>query len=78
VYGLKGIMKVVDGKVVWAVEPFKFLDRNLKNLASAYRLVLDMARFDPQKLAKNQASHEFSVGEFEKALFKEQAMDLVH
>jgi hypothetical protein len=77
VYGLKGIMKVVDDKVVWAVEPFDFLDRNLRNLASAYRLVLDMARFDPQKLAKNQASHEFAVGEFEKALFKEQAMELV-
>jgi hypothetical protein len=27
-----------------------------------------MARFDPQKLAKNEASHEFAVGEFEKAL----------
>jgi hypothetical protein len=49
----------------------------LKALANAYRLVLDMARFDPQKLAKNQASHEFAVGEFEKALFKEQAMELV-
>jgi hypothetical protein len=29
-----------------------------------------MARFDPQKLSKNQASHEFAVGEFEKALIK--------
>ena len=77
VYGLKGIMKVVDKKVVWAVEPFSFLDRNLKSLASAYKLVLDMARFDPQKLAKNQASHEFAVGEFEKVLFKEQAKELV-
>jgi hypothetical protein len=27
-----------------------------------------MARFDPQKLAKNEASHEFAVNEFSKAL----------
>ncbi len=43
------------------------------DIAGAYRLVLDMARFDPQKLAKNQASHEFAVGEFEKALIKHRA-----
>lgn len=78
VYGLKGIMKIVDGRVAWAEDPTEFLDRNLKDIASAYRLVLDMARFDPQKLAKNQASHEFAVGEFEKALFKEQARELIN
>jgi hypothetical protein len=70
VYGLKGIMEIEDGLVVWATDPYEFLDRNLAGIAGAYRLVLDMARFDPQKLSKNQASHEFAVGEFEKALLK--------
>ncbi|MFP9136963.1 hypothetical protein ACLI1C_07235 [Devosia sp. XGJD_8] len=73
VYGLKGLMTVKDGSVVWATEPFDFLDKYLSDIAGAYRLVLDMARFDPQKLAKNQASHEFAVGEFEKALLKHKA-----
>jgi hypothetical protein len=73
VYGLKGLMTVEDGKVVWATDPFKFLNKYLKDIAGAYRLVLDMARFDPQKLAKNQASHEFAVGEFEKALLKDRS-----
>ncbi|WP_202356391.1 hypothetical protein [Mesorhizobium sp. 113-3-3] len=73
VYGLKGIMEAKDGRIVWATDPFKFIDRHLKDIAGAYRLVLDMARFDPQKLAKNQASHEFAVGEFEKALIKQRA-----
>ena len=77
VYGLKGIMTVIDGKVTWATDPYDFLDRNLEAIASAYRLVLDMARFDPQKLAKNQASHEFAVSEYEKAFFKEGAKRLV-
>ena len=73
VYGLKGLMTVKEGRLAWATNPFLFLDRHLSAIAGAYRLVLDMARFDPQKLSKNQASHEFAVGEFEKALIKEQS-----
>jgi hypothetical protein len=75
VYGLKGLMEVKNDRVVWATEPFKFLDKYLPDIAGAYRLVLDMARFDPQKLAKNEASHEFAVGEFEKALIKHRARE---
>lgn len=73
VYGLKGLMRVDGNEVVWATDPYSFLDRYLKDIAGAYRLVLDMARFDPQKLAKNEASHEFAVNEFEKALIKHEA-----
>lgn len=73
VYGLKGLMEIDDERVVWATNPKTFLKNYLRDIAGAYRLVLDMARFDPQKLAKNQASHEFAVGEFEKALLKHRA-----
>ena len=73
VYGLQGLMEIKNGRVAWATEPFSFLDKYLEDVAGAYRLVLDMARFDPQKLSKNQASHEFAVGEFEKALIKHRA-----
>jgi hypothetical protein len=68
VYGLKGLMEVREGRVAWATDPESFLDLYLNDIAGAYRLVLDMARFDPQKLGKNQASHEFAVGEFGKSL----------
>ncbi len=73
VYGLKGLMDIEGDRVVWATDPKVFLKNYLSDIAGAYRLVLDMARFDPQKLAKNQASHEFAVGEFEKALIKHRA-----
>lgn len=73
VYGLKGLMEIEDERVVWATDPKMFLSKYLGDIAGAYRLVLDMARFDPQKLAKNQASHEFAVSEFEKALIKHRA-----
>jgi hypothetical protein len=70
VYGLKGLMQIEGNRVTWATNPYKFIDMYFREIAGAYRLVLDMARFDPQKLSKNQASHEFAVGEFEKALIK--------
>jgi hypothetical protein len=73
VYGLKGLMAIDGKKIVWATDPYVFLNKSLKDIAGAYRLVLDMARFDPQKVSKNQASHEFAVSEFEKALLKQQA-----
>lgn len=73
VYGLKGLMELDGDCVVWATDPKLFLKKYLNDIAGAYRLVLDMARFDPQKLSKNQASHEFAVGEFEKALLKHRA-----
>jgi hypothetical protein len=62
------LLEIRDSKVVWATDPFEFLDRYLKDIAGAYRIVLDLARFDHQKLAKNEASHEFAAGEFAKAL----------
>jgi len=70
VYGLKGLMEIEGDRIIWATNPRDFVKLYLRDIAGAYRLVLDMARFDPQKLAKNQASHEFAVGEFEKALIK--------
>ncbi len=73
VYGLKGILEVKDGKIVWATDPYAFLDQHLKSIAGAYRLVLDLARFDPQKLSKNQSSHEFAVDQFATALIKHNA-----
>ena len=58
----------VDGvRVVWATDPF--LDAYFKDIAGACQLVLDIWRASIlQKLAKNQASHELAVSEFEKAL----------
>lgn len=73
VYGLQGLMEIQGDRVVWATDPVAFLNAYLKDIAGAYRLPLDMARFDPQKLSKNQASHEFAVGEFEKVLLKHRA-----
>lgn len=71
VWGLRALMTVKDGKVVWRTDPARFLDRHLRDIAQNYKLVLEMSRFDPQKLGKNEASYGFAVSQFETALLKE-------
>jgi hypothetical protein len=72
-YGLKALMRVQDGRVYWAENPDKFLSRHLKVLAGAFKMPIEMSGFDPQKVAKNETSYGFMVGEVEKALIKQQA-----
>jgi hypothetical protein len=65
VYGLQGLMEVVDGKVQWVVDdPIEFVKEVLPEIAGSYQLVIEMAKWDPQKIAKNPASHEFAVQQF--------------
>lgn len=71
-YGLKGLMVVKGGKVVWAVDdPRAFVKEHLPSIAGSYKLVLEMSNWDPQKIAKNPSSHEFAVREFQSALAQE-------
>src|SRR3546814_647641 len=71
VYGLKGLMDIDGERVVWATDPHVFLKRYLGDIAGAYRLVLDMVRFDPPTLAKNKDNHKLEVGEFANELIKQ-------
>jgi hypothetical protein len=69
VYGLQGLMRVTNGKVHWVVDdPAGFVSEVLPEVAGAYQLVLEMAKWDPQKIAKNPASHEFAVRQFRAAV----------
>jgi len=71
-YGLKALMTVKDGEVMWLVEePAAFLRRHIHALVGAFKMPMEMAGFDPQKIAKSPESYRFMVGEVEKALLKE-------
>jgi hypothetical protein len=74
VYGLKALMAVQDGKLQWIEDPTSFLDRHLVALAEAFKMPMEMAGFDPQKVAKNETSYSFMVGEVEKALIKQRSI----
>jgi hypothetical protein len=69
VYGLQGLMEVTNRKRVrWAVsDPAKFVRDALLRVAGNYALVLEMADWDPQKVAKAPESHEFAVDQFRSA-----------
>jgi hypothetical protein len=70
-YGLKALMKVEDGMVSWSTDAEAFLDRHMRSLVGAFRMPMEMAGFDPQKVAKSENSYNFMVGEVEKAQIKE-------
>lgn len=73
IYGLKGLMIVENGEIRWAVsDPAEFVSRNLMRIAESYQLVMNMARWDPQKISKDSNSYEFAVREFQNALNDEQ------
>ena len=71
VWGLRALMEVKDGRVRWRTDPKSFLNRHFKEIAQNYKLVLEMSRFDPQKLGKNEASYGFAASQFETALLRE-------
>ncbi len=76
IYGLKGLMTIKDGLVTWAVEdPAAFVERYLDRIADSYQLVLNMAKWDPQKISKDPNSYEFCVREFRNALFEERRQE---
>ncbi len=74
VWGLRALMRVQDGKVVWIVDPTEFVKRHIDSIVGAYKLVLTMSRFDPVKIGKNEASYGIAESEFEKALLKQESV----
>ncbi|HEY1684107.1 MAG TPA: hypothetical protein VGG19_05050 [Tepidisphaeraceae bacterium] len=69
VYGLQGLMEVANGKIRWAVDnPAAFVRKVLPDVAGQYALVLELGKWDPQKIAKAPESHEFAVQQFRNSL----------
>jgi hypothetical protein len=60
-YGLRALLTVdKDGLLTWNTNPQAFLSRHLVDIMKSYRLVLDMAQLDPQKVGKNISAYEFA------------------
>jgi hypothetical protein len=71
-------MEVREEKVVWAVkDPRTFLRTHLAAIAGDYTLVLNMGKWDPQKIAKEPSSHEFAVKQFADILNRERANSIL-
>jgi hypothetical protein len=60
-YGLRALLTVdKDGLLTWSTNPQAFLSKHLVDIMKSYRLVLDMAQLDPQKVGKNISAYEFA------------------
>lgn len=73
IWGLRSIMAVENQLVNWSTDPHAFLERHLEVLVSAFKMPMEMASFDPQKIAKTENSYRFMEGEVEKAWMKDRA-----
>jgi len=60
-YGLRALLKVdKDGLLAWKTNPQAFLSKYFVDIMKSYRLVFEMASWDPQKVAKNTSAYEFA------------------
>jgi hypothetical protein len=49
-----------DGLLVWKTNPQAFLSKYLVDIMRSYRLVIEMANWDPQKVGKNMSAYDFA------------------
>ena len=60
-FGFRSLLDVdKNGLLSWKVDPEKFVNNYLVEIIKSYRLVIEMAQFDPQKIGKNISAYEFA------------------
>jgi hypothetical protein len=60
-YGFRALLKVdKDGLLTWKTNPQAFLSKYFVDIMKSYRLVFEMATWDPQKVGKNISAYEFA------------------
>jgi hypothetical protein len=53
-------LKVDGDKVLWDRDPIIWLQKNLSDVMKSYRLAIEMAQWDPQKVGKNINTYDFA------------------
>lgn len=59
-YGLRSLIKNKDGLLGWKVDPSVFLKNHLVDVLRSYKLAIEMASWDPQKVGKNISAYDFA------------------
>ncbi len=67
-YGLTALMEVIDGKVTWITDAEEFLEKHFKDIVGGYKMALEMAQFDPQKVAKSEHTYNLAISQFKFAM----------
>lgn len=69
-YGLTALMEVKNGAVKWSVNPKEFLEKWFVQIMKGYKMPMEMAQYDPQKIAKSEGTYELAIKEFKFALME--------
>ena len=56
-WGLRELLEVRDGEVVWASDPNEFLANSLVEIMNVYYDMISMCDYDPQKIGKNSGCY---------------------
>ncbi len=60
-YGFRALLTVdKNGTLAWKTDPQVFLRKHLVEIMKSYRLVIEMAGWDPQKVGKNISAYQFA------------------
>jgi hypothetical protein len=68
VYALSALIEEKDGKLGWKVDPYQFVENNLKTVVKQYKDMIKMADWDPQKVGKNNGVYSIAKQQFEHCL----------
>jgi hypothetical protein len=70
IYGARALIKQKEGLLSWKVDPCVFFKGHLTDILKSYKLVVEMAQFDPQKVGKNISAYEFADATVQATLSK--------
>jgi len=70
IYGARALIKQKDGLLSWKIDPGVFFKNHLSEILKSYKLVMEMALFDPQKVGKNISAYEFAEATIQATLSK--------
>lgn len=72
IWALSELMEVKNGKLEWATDPIKFIERNLDQTLNVFQSIIQVSNYDPQKVGKQKGCYEIAAEQFGNALFREQ------
>lgn len=64
VYGLRAMLEYKNGKLSWKTDPAEFIEKHLTDVVPHIYSMIEMAKYDPQKVGKADASYRLAESAF--------------
>ncbi|MEL7452202.1 MAG: hypothetical protein AAGJ50_02355, partial [Pseudomonadota bacterium] len=70
IYGLRALLALKDNRIIWTTDPSNFITNNLHEVMKSYKLAIEMAHWDPQKVGKNLSTYDFAESSIQAQLIR--------